>query len=138
VLHDTLSVSKFLSDETGSSEHGETAVLKLFGLHDLEFLGVLGAKSERIETDVTGNVIGAEGELVLSLEIGGGDPSDLSAVDLRSSDGQDEDLPERLGNLGEVVDRGAGDLGVEEEGGSLDLLADEETDEREHGYATVG
>jgi hypothetical protein len=37
-----------------------------------------------------------------------------------------------------VGDRGAGDLSVEEEGGALDLLADKEADEREHGDSAVG
>ena len=37
-----------------------------------------------------------------------------------------------------MVDRGAGDLRVEEEGGALDLLADEEAERREHRDAAVG
>ena len=37
-----------------------------------------------------------------------------------------------------MVDGGAGDLGVEEEGGALDLLADEHADRGEHRDAAVG
>ena len=44
----------------------------------------------------------------------------------------------RRGDLLEVVDGGASHLGVEEEGGALDLLTDEEAESGEHGHATVG
>ena len=37
-----------------------------------------------------------------------------------------------------MVDGRAGDLGVEKEGGALNLLADEETNEGEHGDTAVG
>ena len=46
--------------------------------------------------------------------------------------------PEGSGDLLEVVDGRAGDVGVEEEGGALDLLADEEAERGEHGDAAVG
>ena len=110
----------------------------LLGLHLLELLRILRAEAEGVKVDVPRDVVGAEGELVLALEVGGGHPSNLSAVDLRDSNGEDEDLPEGLGNLGEVVDGRSRNLGVEKEGGTLDLLTDEEANEGKHGNATVG
>ena len=49
-----------------------------------------------------------------------------------------EETPEESGDLLEVVDGGASHPGVEEEGGALDLLTDEEAEGGEHGDATVG
>ena len=62
----------------------------------------------------------------------------VDAADLGENDADTEGHPEEGGDLLEVVDGGAGDLGVEEEARALDLLADEETERGEHGDAAVG
>ena len=113
MLENCLPVNKFLSDETGCSQHCKASVLDLLDLHGLEFLGILRAEPERVETNVPGGVVIPQEELVVG-RIGGRHPTDLGPVDLSDSDGEDEYFPEGTGNLGEVVDGGAADLGVEE------------------------
>ena len=133
MLDDALSVACLLREETGGGDHGKTAVLELLGLHLEELLGVLGGKAEGIEAEVTGGVDGEE----LSGGIDGGlrgvNPALLGAELLGGADGGDESDPELGGDLGDVGDGGAGDGGVEEEGGALNLLTNEEADGGEHG-----
>ena len=135
VLDNGLPVDELLRDESCRGEHGETAVLELLRLHGLELLGVLGAEPEGVEANVSGGVVVTEEELLVGVE--GRDPANLGPKDLSNADGKNEDLPERRGNLGKVVDRRARDLRVEEEAGALNLLADEEAEEGEHGNTPV-
>lgn len=135
MLDDGLPVDELLRDESCRGEHGETAVLELLRLHGLELLGVFGAEPEGVEANVSGGVVVTEEELLVGVE--GRDPSNLGPKDLSNADGKDEDLPERRGNLGKVVDGRARDLRVKEEAGALNLLADEEAEEGEHGNTPV-
>lgn len=137
VLKDALAVCEFLCDEASSGEHRKAAMLELLGLHLLELGGVLGPEAEGVEVDVAGHIVVTETELVLTLEVSGGHPPDLSAVHLGHGDGEDQDFPEGLGDLLEVGDGRAADLSIEQERGALDLLADQEANEGEHGDASV-
>lgn len=133
MLDDALSVASFLRKETSGSDHSKAAVLELLGLHLEELLGVLRGEAERIEAEVTGGVVSEE----LSGGVDGGlrgvNPALLGAELLGGADGGDESDPELGGDLGDVRDGRAGDGGIEEEGRSLNLLADKEADGGEHG-----
>merc|ERR1719160_1484805 len=48
---------QLLCDHSGRSDHGKAAVVKLFGLHYLQFLRILGLQAKGIETKVSGDAI---------------------------------------------------------------------------------
>ena len=60
VLEDSLSVDQFLCHEASGGKHSKTAVLKLLGGHDIEFLRVIGLEAEGIEANVSRVVVGTE------------------------------------------------------------------------------
>ncbi len=138
VLKDSLAVHGLLGEEAGSGDHGEAAVVQLLVLHLEEALGVLGHEVEGVETEVAGDVVGLELSGLVDGVVHGVLPALLEAECLGGTDGGDEEGPEEGRDLGDVGDGRSGDLGVEEEAGSLHLLADEEADGGEHRDAAVG
>ena len=138
VLKDSLAVHGLLGEEAGGGDHGEAAVVQLLVLHLEEALGVLGHEVEGVETEVAGDVVGLELSGLVDGVVHGVLPALLEAEGLGGTDGGDEEGPEEGRDLGDVGDGRSGDLGVEEEAGSLHLLADEEADGGEHGDAAVG
>jgi hypothetical protein len=138
MLKDSLSVGKLLSQEASSGEHGKTAVLEFLGLH-LEELGRVGRlQAKRIEAEVSRQIIIAKKSGLADGDILGLDPADGGTLLLSGTDGNRQSNPEANGDLGQVSDGRASNLGVEEERRSLDLLADEETDNGKHGNTSVG
>ena len=137
VLDDTLVVDKLLGHETGSGDHGEAAVVELLVLEVPELGGVAGLETERVETDIAGDVLGteeagpAEGD-VLRL-----DPPLHGPRLLGGADPDGEKTPEEGRDLLEVIDGGPRDGGIEEEGRALDRLPDEATEGGEPGHASV-
>ena len=129
-------INELLSDKSCACKHGKAAVLDFLHLHSLEFRGVLGAETEGIESDVTGSVIVTDEELLGRIRRG--HPANLCPVYLGDTDEENEGLPEGGRHLGKVVDSGAGYGRIEKEGGALDLLANEETNESEHGNPSMG
>ena len=130
-------VDELLGDHAGDGDHGDAAVVDLLELHVVEPLGILTlGQAEGVEGVVSGGVVGLEEEELVRVE--GVLPRLLDAVGLDGEDEGAEKAPEESGDLLEVVDGRAGDVGVEEEGGALDLLADEEAERGEHGDAAVG
>ena len=127
MLDDPLSVSKLLSHETDSGKHGKAPVLELLGLHDLECLRVSGLQAKRIEANVTRGVRITEKSRLGDGDILGLDPADGGTLLLGGTNGDGKKDPERGRDLRQVGDSRARDLRVEEERGSLNLLADKET-----------
>ena len=115
ILKDTLAVGEFLGHEASSGEHGKTTVLKLLGLHDLELFGVSGHEAKRIESEVSGNVVVTEKTGPGDRNITGINPSDFGALLFGSTDGSDKEDPEERGDLGEVSDGRARDLGIKKD-----------------------
>jgi hypothetical protein len=138
VLNDSLSVNEFLGQESSGSNHSEASVLEFLGLEDLEFLGVFGLESKRIEADVTRGVVGTEKTGLVDRDILGLDPSDGGTLLFTGTNGDGQKHPEGDRNLGKVGDGGSRNLGVEEEGASLNGLTGKETDGGEHGNTSVG
>jgi hypothetical protein len=56
VFNDSLSVNKFLGQESGCSKHGKTTVLKFLGLHRKEFIRIQGLQAKRVEIEVSWDV----------------------------------------------------------------------------------
>ena len=131
-------VDELLGDHAGDGDHGDAAVVDLLELHVVEPLGILTlGQAEGVESVVvSGGVVVLHEEELFRVE--GVLPRRLDAVGLDGEDEGAEKAPEESGDLLEVVDGRAGDVGVEEEGGALDLLADEEAERGEHGDAAVG
>mmetsp|Transcript_9443 Transcript_9443/g.10954 ORF Transcript_9443/g.10954 Transcript_9443/m.10954 type:complete len:229 (+) Transcript_9443:580-1266(+) len=138
VLNDSLPIYSLLGQETCSSNHCQTSILKLLGLHDLKLLSLLGHQAKGIELQVTGKVILLQHTRLVYRTVRGVNPSSLGTGCLVSSDEGNDDGPEAIRHLGDVGDGRSRDLRIEEEGRSLDLLADEESYNGKHGNATVG
>jgi hypothetical protein len=138
VLEDSHTIGAFLSHETGDGQHGETSVLELLGLHGEECLGVRGLEAKGVEADVTRGVVDVEKTGLVKRNVLGISPADFGAGLLGSTNTNGQKGPEDRGDLGEVGDGGSSDLGVEEERRTLNLLADEETDDGKHGNTAVG
>jgi len=138
VLDDSLSVNKLLGDETSGGEHGKTSVLELLGLHDGELLWVLWLEAKWIETDVTWSVVLTHESSLVDWDGLWLNESHLGTSGLGGADSNSEEDPEEGWHLGEVGDAWSTDLGIEEEGRSLNLLSDEESNDGEHGDASVG
>ena len=138
MLEDTLPVRQLLRYEASSGKHREPPVLELLGLHLLQLLRVLRLQAKRVEANVPRRVSIPELKVRLPLGVLGVLPADRGPEGLGNSDGEHEELPERLRDLRKVGDCWPGDLGVEQEGASLDLLADEEAHEGQHRHAAVG
>ena len=138
MLKDSLSVSKLLSQETSGGKHGKTSVLEFLSLHLEELSRVGGLKAKRIETDVSGHVVIAKKSGLADGDILGFDPANGGTLLLSGTNGNGEGDPESNGDLGQVSDGRAGNLGVEKERRSLNLLADEETDDGKHADTSVG
>mmetsp|Transcript_29621 Transcript_29621/g.73994 ORF Transcript_29621/g.73994 Transcript_29621/m.73994 type:complete len:317 (-) Transcript_29621:14-964(-) len=130
-------VDELLCDHAGDGDHGDASVVELLELLVVEPLHILArGELEGVELVVSGGEVILEEEQLVRLERVL--PRFLHAVGLDGEDQGPQEPPEGGGHLLEVVDRGAGDVGVEEEAGSLHLLANEETERGEHGDAAVG
>jgi hypothetical protein len=138
MFKDSLAVSELLCHETSGGQHGETSVLKFLGLHDLEFLRVSRLQAKGIKAKVTRGVVGTEETGLVNRNILGVNPSDRSTLLLGSADCDGEKDPERGRDLSEVRDGRSGDLGIKEEGRTLNLFAHKETNGGEHGHTSVG
>jgi hypothetical protein len=137
VFKDSLAISKLLRHESSSGEHGKAAVLKLPGLHHYKFRRVFGREAERVKAKVSGDVLRAEKTGLADGDILGLDKANFSALDLELANDSCKDNPERNRDLGEMRDGGALDGGIEKEGRSLNLLANEETNDCKHGHTAV-
>ena len=137
MLDDSLSVGEFLGHEPGGGDHRQASVLEFLGLQELELLGVGGLEAERIEPDVTRGVPVPQKSGLVEGDVLGLDPSDGRSLLLGGTDADGEEHPERNGDLGEVGDGWSADLGVEEEGASLDGFSGEESDGGEHCFFFV-
>jgi hypothetical protein len=138
VLQDSLSVNKLLGHESSGGKHGKTAVLKFLGLDDLQLLGVGRLQAKRVETDVTRGVVGTEKTGLVDRDVLGFDPANGGTGLLSSTNGDGEGDPETNRDLSEVADGGSSDFCIKEEGRSLNLLSDEETESGKHGDTSVG
>mmetsp|Transcript_28015 Transcript_28015/g.68959 ORF Transcript_28015/g.68959 Transcript_28015/m.68959 type:complete len:214 (-) Transcript_28015:133-774(-) len=128
---------QLLANHAGDGDHRNAPVVELLELLFVDLVHALSLEeAEGVEPEVAGGVVSLEQEKVRRLE--GVLPRELHARALGDDDDGGEGAPERGGDLLEVVDGGAGDVGVEEEGAALDLLADEEAERGEHGDAAVG
>jgi len=136
-LEDVLAVDELLADEAGDGNHGEAPVVELLHLDALHVVGRLAlAEAEGVPRVVAGDV-----GVLLEEQAGrlkGRLPRLVDAVGLGEDDADAEGHSEEGGDLLEVVDGGAGDGRVEEEGGALDLLAHEEAKRSKHGNTAVG
>merc|ERR1711943_3139 len=111
-------VDELLGDHAGDGDHRDAAVVDLLELHVVEpGLVIALGEVEGIEGVVTGGVVGLEEEELVGIE--GVLPRVLDAGGLNGEDEGAEETPE-------------------EDGGALDLLADEEAERGEHGNAAVG
>jgi hypothetical protein len=137
VFQDSLAISKLLCHETGSGKHGKAAVLKLLGLHDFKFSSVRRLETEGVKAKVSGDVLHAEETGLADGDILGLDKANFSALDLELANDSCKDNPEGDGDLGEVRDGRSLDGRIEKEGRSLNLLADEETNNCKHAYTAV-
>ena len=132
VFKDSFSVNEFLCHESSGGNHSQASVLEFLGLHESEFLGIFGLESKGIETDVTGKVSLTQETRLVDGDVLGFDPSNGGTLLFGGSDGDGQYQPEADGNLGQMGDGGSGDLGIEEEGRSLDGFSDEEANGGEH------
>mmetsp|Transcript_33315 Transcript_33315/g.98262 ORF Transcript_33315/g.98262 Transcript_33315/m.98262 type:complete len:221 (+) Transcript_33315:199-861(+) len=137
VLKDALAVNGLLGEESSGGNHGKAAVVELLVLHLEEIIGVLGHEAEGVETEVAGDVVGLELTRLVDGGVDGVHPALLEAECLGGTDDGDEQGPEEGRDLSDVGDGRSGDLRVEEEAGSLHLLADDEADGGEHCNSAV-
>lgn len=138
VLEDSHTIGEFLGHETRGGEHGKASVLELLGLHGEEFFGVRGLEAKGVEADITRGVVDVEKTGLVKGDVLGISPADFGAGLLGSTNTNGQQSPEDRGDLGEVGDGGSSDLGVEEEGRTFNLLADEESDDGKHGNTAMG
>ncbi len=132
MFNDSLSVNEFLGQESGGGKHGKTSVLEFLGLEKGEFLRIFGLESERVESDVTRDVVGTEKTGLVDRDVLGLNPSDGGTLLLRGTNGDGQKQPERDRDLGKVGDGRSGNLGIEKEGASFDGFTDKESDGGEH------
>jgi hypothetical protein len=138
VLQDSLSVDKLLSQETSGGKHGKTSVLEFLRLQLEELIRVLGRQAKRIETEVTRDIFFAEKSGLGDGDILRLDPAYGGTLLLGGTNGNGEGDPESDRDLGQVADGRAFNTSVEKERRSLNLLANEETDDGEHGNTSMG
>lgn len=141
VDEDFLSVNEFLGDHTRPSKHRKTSVLEFFGVEGVELIRVFGGESQRIETDITGEVIFLE-DTAGSEDITGGVPSLDGTVEFEGTDDDGQDFEESGGDgtdFVEVTDGGANILvvGLEERVELDGFLGNEHTEGTEHGNTSV-
>ena len=132
VLNDSLSVNEFLGQESGGGKHGKTSVLEFLGLEGDEFFLVIGLESKRIESDVSRDVFVTEKSGLVNRDVLGFDPSDGGTLLLTGANGDGQKQPERNRDLGKVGDGRSRNLGIEEEGASLDGFTGKESNGGEH------
>ena len=132
MFDDSLSVGKLLGHESGGSDHSKTSVLEFLGLHETEFLRVFWLESERVETNVSRKVSLTEKTRLVDWDVFGLNPSDGGTLLFGSSNGDGQGQPESDRDLGKVGDGRSRNLGIEEEGGSLNSFSNEETNSGEH------
>merc|ERR1719390_124664 len=134
-----IAAAGFLAQElVDGGNHGKTSVLEFLGLKESELFRVFGLESERVEADVTGDVVGTEKSGLVDRDVLGLNPSDGGTLLLTGANGNGQEQPERNRNLGKVGDGRSRNLGIEEEGASFDGFTSEETDGGEHGNTSVG
>ena len=132
VLKNSLSVDKFLGQESGGGKHSKTSVLEFLCLQKLEFFLVLGFESKRIEADVTRDVVGTEKTRLVDRGVLGLDPSDGGTLLLTGTNSNGQKQPERNRDLGKVGDGRSRNLGIEKEGASLNGFTGKESNGGEH------
>ena len=138
MLEDSLSVHGLLRQETGGGKHGKATVLKLLRYHHVQLLGIFRPQAKGIKSNIAGVVVVAKKSGLIVGGVGGVDPANLRALRLSGSNEGDDDGVPSAGHLQEVGDGRSGDLAFEEGGDSLDCLADQESENGEHGDAAVG
>ena len=138
MLNDAVAINKLLCHEACGGDHSEAAVIELLGLHLEELLLSGRLEAEGVEVEVTGSVVITEQARLVDRNLGGISPASLGTELLGGANADDQHGPESSGDLGDVGDSRASDLGIEQEGGPLDLLADEEADRGEHSDAAMG
>jgi hypothetical protein len=138
VLEDSLAINKLLCHEPSGGEHGKTAVLEFLGANRGELNGVGRLEAKGIEANVTRGVVGTEKTRLVNRGITRSNPSVLSTVELDLGNAQNKDDPERSRDLREVGDGGSLNGGIEEERRSLNLFANKESDNGQHGNASMG
>mmetsp|Transcript_18575 Transcript_18575/g.24120 ORF Transcript_18575/g.24120 Transcript_18575/m.24120 type:complete len:211 (+) Transcript_18575:104-736(+) len=137
MLKNSLSISGLLCKEPSRSKHCQTSILKLLRYHHLELLGILRLQTKRIKPNVSRIVIRAHLASLLRTKIGRRNKSNLSTVQLKSTDGKDKNLPERVRNLKEVGNGRTANLRIKKERRSLNLLSNEKANDGKHSNASV-
>merc|ERR1719453_1608756 len=130
-LEELAAADELLDHHAGDADHGEAAVVQLLGLHLGELLGVGGLEARRVEAEVAGDVVGADGpRLVAGRALEGENAEDLDDRD-EEDDGRPEGLQRRLleGDVRRHVDAAAEER--------VELLGDRVAEGGEHGDAAV-
>lgn len=138
ILKDSLPVDKLLSHETGSGKHSKTSVLKFLRLESDQFFRVRRLEAERVESEVTRDVVVTEKTGFVNRGIGGIHPADHGTGLFGSTDSNSEEDPEGGRDLRKVGDGRARDRSIEEERRTFYRLADKESNDSKHGNTSVG
>ena len=137
VLQDALAVHGLLRQEPSRREHRKPSVLQLLSDHDVQLLLVIRLQAERIEADVAWVVIVPQQSWLIVRSVRRIHPADLRALRLSRADERDDQGIPSVRHLREVRDGRTRDLRVEQERAALHGLANEETNDGEHGHAAV-
>jgi len=138
VFKDSLSIDKFLGQETSGTNHGQTSVLEFLGLQDCKLRSVLRLQAKRVESKVSWDVVGTEKAGLVNGDILGFNPADLGTLGLSTGNTSSQKDPEDRVDLSQVGDGRSSDFSVEKESLALDGLSDKEPNGGKHGNTSVG